>query len=140
MHLAKQVFLCKMIQMLVLINVLWTLTVTVTGIEKVKGELVVAVYDSEENFMDGHKLHTYRYIEVKKPGQLSFDMELPEGAYAISVYHDRNGNKKLNRYLIGVPREPYGFSNNIRPLLRAPDFSETVFEICDDSRISIHLE
>ncbi len=35
------------------------------------------------------------------------------GAYAIAVFHDANGNGRLDRSLIGLPGEPYGFSNDV---------------------------
>lgn len=35
------------------------------------------------------------------------------GAYAIAVFHDTNGNGKLDRNFIGLPSEPYGFSNDV---------------------------
>jgi uncharacterized protein (DUF2141 family) len=41
--------------------------------------------------------------------------ELPPGDYAVSTYHDINKNNKLDRYFFGKPKEPYGFSNNIKP-------------------------
>lgn len=33
------------------------------------------------------------------------------GSYAIAVFHDLNGNGRLDRNFIGLPSEPYGFSN-----------------------------
>jgi len=38
---------------------------------------------------------------------------VPPGRYAVAVYHDANGNGRLDRSAIGFPQEPYGFSNDI---------------------------
>ena len=38
---------------------------------------------------------------------------IPAGRYAIAVYHDANGNGRLDRSAIGFPQEPYGFSNDV---------------------------
>jgi uncharacterized protein (DUF2141 family) len=35
------------------------------------------------------------------------------GPYAIAVFHDLNGNGRLDRNVIGLPGEPYGFSNDV---------------------------
>lgn len=35
------------------------------------------------------------------------------GSYAIAAFHDVNGNGRLDRNFIGMPNEPYGFSNNV---------------------------
>jgi uncharacterized protein (DUF2141 family) len=42
---------------------------------------------------------------------------LDPGQYAIILFHDENGNGKLDRNALGVPTEPYGFSNNVRGFL-----------------------
>jgi uncharacterized protein (DUF2141 family) len=35
------------------------------------------------------------------------------GTYAIAVFHDANGNGQLDRSFLGLPSEPYGFSNDV---------------------------
>ena len=45
------------------------------------------------------------------------------GVYAIGVYHDANANRRIDRTVIGLPAEAYGFSNNPRGLLGLPSFS-----------------
>jgi uncharacterized protein (DUF2141 family) len=58
---------------------------------------------------------------------LEFTVELLEGEYAISLYHDVNGNNKLDTGLYGIPVEGYGFSNHAkgameRQVLKNPNF------------------
>lgn len=36
---------------------------------------------------------------------------LPVGDYAVQLYHDENGNGKVDMNVVGVPQEGYGFSN-----------------------------
>lgn len=117
-----------------------SLSVTITGIEQAKGQVVVAVYNSEEAYMDEDQLFTYKFIEVKEEGKLTFQLDLPAGSYAISVYHDINRDQKLNTNLVGAPKEPYGFSNNARALFSAPDYEEAVVTVNTDTSISISLE
>ena len=63
---------------------------------------------------------------------------IPAGSYAVSVFHDANGNGKLDTFL-GIPREGYGFSRNppFRP--RAPRFSEAQIEIAGETEAAIKL-
>lgn len=42
------------------------------------------------------------------------------GVYGLALYHDANGNGKLDRNGFGIPREGFGFSNNPRILFSAP--------------------
>lgn len=53
---------------------------------------------------------------------------LAPGAYAVSVFHDENANRKLDT-LLGVPREGFAFSRN--PVVRfgAPRFRQVVIDL-----------
>lgn len=42
------------------------------------------------------------------------------GVYGLALYHDANGNGKIDRNAIGIPKEGFGFSNNPRILFSAP--------------------
>ena len=42
------------------------------------------------------------------------------GSYGLALYHDANGNGKIDRNAIGIPKEGFGFSNNPRILFSAP--------------------
>lgn len=47
--------------------------------------------------------------------KIAIEFDLPPGEYAVSTYQDINKNGKLDRHFYGKPKEPYGFSNNIKP-------------------------
>ena len=51
------------------------------------------------------------------------------GTYAIAVYHDEDGSRKLNRNGIGIPREGFGFSNNPATFAGVPAFSSVRIRI-----------
>lgn len=55
---------------------------------------------------------------------LSFDA-LPPGDYAVRIYHDENGNGRMDRNAFGLPREGYGFSREARALLGVPSFERS---------------
>jgi uncharacterized protein (DUF2141 family) len=57
---------------------------------------------------------------------LRFAIEMPPGAYALSVIHDENGNGRLDTSL-GIPREGFGFSNNPRIWFGPPSFNSARF-------------
>ncbi len=68
---------------------------------------------------------------------LSF--EVPPGTYAVAVYHDANSNGKLDANFLGIPREGYGVSNDVRPRFRAPRFSEARVSVTRDTTLVVHL-
>ena len=42
-----------------------------------------------------------------------FSFQVPPGAYAVAVFQDENGNGRLDRNPLGLPTEPYAFSNDV---------------------------
>lgn len=56
---------------------------------------------------------------------------LNPGAYALAVSHDRNCNRKTDTNLVGMPKEDWGVSNDVRPRPRAPRFEEARFVVKD---------
>jgi uncharacterized protein (DUF2141 family) len=56
----------------------------------------------------------YRDRVAARPGRVELRVRnVKPGRYAIAVFHDTNGNGKLDRNFIGLPQEPYGFSNDV---------------------------
>ena len=55
------------------------------------------------------------------------------GKYAISVYHDVNGNQRLDSNMVGIPSEPYGFSRDARGKMGPPSFDDAAFEVGKDN-------
>lgn len=55
--------------------------------------------------------------------------DLSEGEYAVSAYLDRDGDGNMKRNFIGIPREPVGTSNDVRPKFGAPAFKDARFQL-----------
>lgn len=51
------------------------------------------------------------------------------GRYAFAFFHDADDDEVLDRDLIGIPQEGYGFSNDVRPGLGAPSFEGAAFTV-----------
>lgn len=64
---------------------------------------------------------------------------LKSGKYAVSVMNDQNGNKVIDKNFLGIPKEEWGVSNNVRPTLRAPKFEEAAFEIEEKSDLTLKI-
>jgi uncharacterized protein (DUF2141 family) len=60
---------------------------------------------------------------------------LAPGRYAVSVYVDQNGNHKLDKNWLGIPREPVGASNNPVPRYGPPKFDECSFTHGDSAQV-----
>ena len=51
---------------------------------------------------------------------------LPDGPLALSLFQDANGNGRLDMNAMGLPTEPYGFSNNAAGNFGPPQFEQAV--------------
>ncbi len=103
--------------------------VNVKGIEKVSGQLRIAIYNEENEFPSNDDILDHRIVDVSTSDvQVVFEVQ-KQGVYAIAMMHDVNGNGKMDFNFIGFPKEPYGFSRNPGVWTRAPRFDECKFEL-----------
>jgi uncharacterized protein (DUF2141 family) len=108
------------------------LTVKVVGFRNAKGRVDVLLFNSPNGFPD-QKPKSLDVGEVPiDPQSLTAEVvfrDLPPGSYAVTVLHDENMNRKLDRKLFGIPREGYGASMNPPKMRRAPRFDEAKFSL-----------
>ncbi|WP_299392291.1 DUF2141 domain-containing protein [uncultured Gelidibacter sp.] len=115
------------------------LTLNITDIESVKGNIVIGVFNTADNFLkDGSAIKTYTY-KVDATSKQIIISDLPKGEYAISMYHDENSDEECNRNFLGIPKEGYGFSNNVKPKFAAPTYNECKFVLTKDTTLAIKM-
>lgn len=112
--------------------------ITIKGIEKVKGTVLVAVYNSEDSFMKKHVLSAKQKVSDKQVTVVIDNVKT--GDYAITTFHDENDNGKLDTNFIGIPNEPYGFSNDARGSFGPPSFDKAKVKIDGDKKLVITLK
>jgi uncharacterized protein (DUF2141 family) len=117
-----------------------TLSIHISGISKIKGSLFIAVFRATDDFPVFGKQYKGIVKEVEGKSQnYTFD-NLPEGEYALAIYQDANRNKILDKNLLGIPTEIYGFSNNARRNFSAPSFQEAKFKLNKDLQQTVFLK
>lgn len=105
-----------------------------------KGNLLVAVYTKPETWMKDSKSFQRHMWTVTSKTQ-THELSLPAGKYAISVMQDVNKNNKMDTYWYGAPKEPYGFSNNVRHALKPSTFEESLFTVsAQEQTVTINLK
>ncbi len=65
--------------------------------------------------------------------------DLSSGSYSVEAFHDQNNNGKLDTNPFGIPKEPYGFSNNVRGNFGPPDFELTLFQVSGMTTTKIRI-
>lgn len=88
------------------------LNVTVSNIKTTKGDLLVAVYGQEENYNTNTHWVAAKKVKISETSVTLAFPDLPAGNYAVKLFQDENENGQIDKNLIGIPTEPYGFSNN----------------------------
>jgi acyl-CoA reductase-like NAD-dependent aldehyde dehydrogenase/uncharacterized protein (DUF2141 family) len=106
------------------------LTLEVTLPTNAHGEIAYLVFANADGFPDRRDqalLHDFIPITHPASRQRIDIGALPTGRFAVSVYLDENGNHRLDRSWLGIPKEPVGASNNPNGRLGPPDFDDCAF-------------
>jgi uncharacterized protein (DUF2141 family) len=119
-----------------------TLTVHIVNARNANGVVRVALFQSAEGFpADASKaLRTGpAMIDRQTLTAQAVFTGIPQGTYAVMVFHDENGNGKLDKNMVGIPKEGYGASNNSAKKMRAPTFDEAKLSLASDQSVEIKL-
>jgi len=117
--------------------------VKVLNIRNSTGTVACALFESPVGFPVEYLQSATNIMAIKiRKTQARCDFEdIPPGTYAIAVIHDENMNGKLDTNWLGIPKEGYGFSNDVKGLLGAPLFSAASFNYDGetlDLTVSLH--
>ena len=115
------------------------LKITVTNIKSLKGNIEIGIFNNAKSFPEKGKEYRTYSKSVTKDSTVFILQDLIKGDYAIAIYHDINSDKKCNLNFMGIPIEPYGFSNNFKPRLSKPSFNNCKIKVDKDSAIMIKL-
>lgn len=93
-----------------------------------RGMVQLAVCPDEASFKKSGRC-TVRSVPANAP-LVRVDLAgLEPGTYAIKAFHDVNSNGALDTNWLGVPNEPYGFSNDAMGSFGPPSFAEASFAV-----------
>jgi len=103
--------------------------IRVIGLRSSNGQVICTLFDSPGGYpSDDNKSIARRIVPVKdRTADIIFEGLRP-GKYAFVMFHDENGNGEFDFNSLGMPREGYAFSNNVRPLFSAPSFKTAAFD------------
>ncbi|WP_282088767.1 DUF2141 domain-containing protein [Aquimarina algiphila] len=107
-----------------------TITVTVPNVTSSEGEVLFGLYD-ENTFMKAAPIKGEKSIITDGVAKITFT-NVPAGVYAISCFHDINGNNRMDFEPNGMPKENYGVSNNSMSY-GPPMWGEAKFEVTSEN-------
>jgi uncharacterized protein (DUF2141 family) len=91
-----------------------------------QGEVMVALYDAEAAYRA--KTGAREARAPATAGRIRFD-GLKPGRYAAMMFHDVNGDGKMNFAPLGMPLEPYAFSNNAPGRFGPAPWARSAFDV-----------
>ncbi len=108
-----------------------SVTLDVAGLRSAKGLVQVCLTADPKHFPDckGDPAARHLSVPASQATGVRFD-DLPAGRYAISLFHDENGDGKVDTR-VGIPVEGVGFSNNPRLWFGPPSFAAAAFAVTD---------
>lgn len=119
------------------------LIVIVNNVQQGAGQVMLGLFNSPEGFPKTISQGTMAPAnERSATGQVRLVFKgLASGQYAATAFHDLDGNGKLTTNLMGLPTEPYGFSNNARGNFGPPAFKDAAITLGEqDLTIEVTLK
>ena len=118
----------------------YTLTVHMTGFRNNTGNGGVAIFKTPDGWPENNdKSFKHEGVQVAN-NEATLKFQVPAGTYGVAALHDENKNHKLDRNMIGFPKEGFGFANNPHVGLSAPAFSAATVKVTGDSTVEIKMQ
>jgi uncharacterized protein (DUF2141 family) len=115
------------------------LIVEVEGLRSDDGRVVAALYDRPQEFPNGASCRAAKVAIAHRSATMTFD-DLAPGAYAVGLFHDENGNDKLDKNFLGIPKEGVGLSGYDRLELEMPTFARASFRFAGgEQTVKVHV-
>jgi uncharacterized protein (DUF2141 family) len=103
--------------------------VQISGFRNDKGVVRCALFASENGFpKDPSRAVALEKAPITNGSAVCEFSGVAPGRYAVSVFHDENGNGKLDTNFIGIPKEGVGASNDAKGHMGPPKFDAAAFQ------------
>lgn len=117
------------------------LRVDVENLRNDQGVVYCELFDKADGFPGKPERALARIkAEIKRKSAVCEFDSVSRGTYAVAAFHDEKRTGKLQRNLLGIPKEGVGFSNDVSGRWERPSFEHAKFEMSDeDQQIALHL-
>ena len=115
-----------------------TITVNFTGMKSDKGSVYVALYKGKDSFLK--KPYKGDIVNITDKKATVIFKDISTGVYAVSAFHDKNDNKKMDTNFIGIPKEPTGMSNDAKGFMGPPKYKDAKFSLTEDVILAVKIK
>ncbi len=116
------------------------LILNVKGVKSTDGNVSYALYTNAESFLKFDKVFKFGSQKAEKGSTVIEVKDLPDGEYAVAIFHDANGNENLDTNMLGIPKEEIAFSKGKMKMFGPPKFDECAFTLNSDLRMTIDFD
>lgn len=103
------------------------LAIQLSGLQP-QGAVMVQLFNSADGYRNGQAVGANRVAVNADRAELRF-ADLAPGQYAFRLFHDLNGDGRMNTNPFGIPTEPFAFSNNARGSFGPAAWEQAVFTV-----------
>jgi uncharacterized protein (DUF2141 family) len=89
---------------------------------------MVQLFSTEAGYQSGDGVGAQRVDVAGETARVDF-ADLAPGQYAFRMFHDVNGDGRMNTNPLGIPTEPFAFSNNARGSFGPARWADAVFTV-----------
>ena len=108
-------------------NATGSIAIQLSGLQP-RGQLMVQVFNSDAGYRGGQAVGANMVPVTGATAEIRF-ADLAPGQYAFRLFHDVNGDGRLNTNPFGIPTEPFAFSNNARGSFGPATWEQAVFTL-----------
>lgn len=120
-----------------------TVIVDIVGLHSAQGRVYVAMYCGEAGFPDDKKKACASKITDAQKGRVRVVFEaVRAGEFAVSMIHDENSNRTLDRNFLGIPKEGWGTSRDAKASFGPPSYSDARLELAagEKKQVVVHVQ
>jgi len=117
--------------------------ITMTGFKTTEGQALVAFFLNDSGWPDpGESIFATLTVPISDGRAIAVVEDVPAGPFAVSVFHDEDGDRELGSGAFGIPSEAYGFSADARNPFGPPKFEEARLELAagETKQITIRVK
>jgi len=115
--------------------------VNITEVRSGKGKILLSVFRDSKSFDDEKPYKNFVFDKKSlSKGSMSVICNLEPGTYGFTLVDDEDNSNDLDKNMIGMPKEGFGFSNFFLEKLQKPSFDEFKFDLKANRTISIRVK
>ena len=104
-------------------------TIVVSDLASTQALVKLNFYNAPEKFLKDGQMAIRMFVKPEGKKEITVPVELAPGEWAVALTQDLNNNNKLDKNFLGIPTEPFAFSNNVKPRFSAPSFQQCKFTV-----------